>query len=296
MDDVSRAENYAALEAGPLKNPQNYLLRHKIISEGAEGASYRVSIRAWVLVGKIAADMRGLSLSGAKDDRLRAALVARETPEGSAFASAFSAALSRRSVMEIGDFAFTKNKAQTDSDDVLLSAASAAGADVLLAASASAYAYGAGLNTGFYPSRADASVKIYEVKSGKLLLELSRQGSAIDSSQGASFLKALATAGEQLALEAAAKADRLLKPEAVIRIKISGLDGFETLEKLKSQLLRLDLKKLRLEKYVNGEAVFAAVPRRPDPQELASAILRGDAIGLELEGASPQEVLFSAAR
>lgn len=294
MDDISRAENYAAFEAGPLKNPQKYLLKHKVISEGPEGPSYRVGLRAWVLTGKLAADIRGLSASGPREDKLRAALVSREAPEGAAFAAAFSDALSRRSVLEIADFPFAKNRAQADSDETLLAAAAAAGADVLLSASASAYAYGAGLNTGFYPSRADASVKVYEVKSGRLLLELSRQGSAIDSSQGASFSKALATAGEQLAQETALKADRLLKPDAVIRIKVYGLDGLETLEKLKSQLQRLDLKKLRLETYSNGTAVFVAVPRRSDPQELASAVLRGDAIGLELEGASPQELLFTA--
>ncbi|HNW45202.1 MAG TPA: hypothetical protein PKI19_11905 [Elusimicrobiales bacterium] len=293
MDDVSRAEDYAAFEAGPLKNPQNYLLKHKILSEGAEGSSYRVSLKTWVLTNKLAAALRGAG-SGAPEGGLSAALVARETPEGSAFAAAYSAALSRRSIIRIADYPFTRNKAPADSDEALLSAAAAAGADVLLTASASAYASGAGLNTGFYPSRADGSVKVYDVRSGKLLLELSRQGSAIDSSQAAAFSKALATAGELLAQETALKADRLLKPDAVIRIKVYGLNGLETLEKLKSQLQRLDLKKLRLEKYSNGEAVFVAVPRRPDPQELASAVLRGDTIGLELEAASPQEVLFTA--
>ncbi|MCX5793554.1 MAG: hypothetical protein NTY45_15245 [Elusimicrobia bacterium] len=295
MDDVSRAENYAAFEAGPLKNPQSYILKHKIISEGPEGASYRVSAQVWVLTGKLAAAVRGLSSAGAAD-KPRAALVVRENPQGSAFAAAFSEALGRRSVLMIGDFPFARNAAAADTDEALLTAASAAGADLLLTASASAYASGAGLNTGFFPARADASVKVYETASGRLLLDLSRQGSAIDSTQAAAFSKALAAAGELLAQETAAKADRLLKPDAVIRIKVYGLDGLEALEKLKGQLQRLDLKKLRLEKYSNGEAVFSAVPRRPDPQELASAILRGDSMGLELEGASPQEVLFTAAK
>ncbi len=296
MDDVSRAENFAALESGPLKNPQNYLVKHKIMSEGAEGASYRVTLRTWVLVGKIAADIRGLSLSGGQEGRLRTALVSRENPEGAAFAAAFSDALSRRSLLEIGNFPFTKDKSVNGSDDALLAASSASGADVLITAAASAYASGAGLNTGFYPSRADASVKIYEVRSGKLLLELSRQGSAIDSSQGASFAKALATAGELLAQETAVKADRLFKTDAVIRIRVSGLDGLDSLEKLKNQLFSLGLKKMRLDKYFSGEAVFLAVTPRSDPQELASAILRADTMGLELEGASPQELLFTAAR
>ena len=167
------------------------------------------------------------------------------------------------------------------------------GVDNGTAASASASASGAGLNTGFYPSKSEAAVKVYDARTGKALLELSSQANAIDSSEAASFSKALASAGELLAQETAAKADRLLKPEASLKLKISRLDSIETLEKLKAQLLKLDVKELRLESYDSGEAIFAVSPRRPDPQEFASAVLRGDSLGLELDGTNAQEVVFS---
>jgi hypothetical protein len=54
------------------------------------------------------------------------------------------------------------------------------------------------------------------------------------------------------------------------------------------------LRRLRLESYSEGSAVFAAVPRRPDPQELASAVLRADALGLQLVGTGPDGADFTA--
>ena len=122
------------------------------------------------------------------------------------------------------------------------------------------------------------------------------QASAVDSSEAVSFSKALASAGELLGQEAAARSARMLKAAAVIRIKVLGIQGLDALEKLKAQLQKVDLKSVSLEKYSAGTAVFVAVPRSADPQELASAVLRGDAFGLELEGAGPQEIVFSLPR
>jgi hypothetical protein len=214
-----------------------------------------------------------------------------------AFSSAFREAFSKRSQIKIEDFPFSRDAAAaTLPEAALLSAAAASGADLLFAASASASASGAGLNTGFYPSRAEAAVKVYDARTGKVLLELSSQANAIDSSEAASFSKALASAGELLAQETAAKADRLLKPEASLKLKIGNIDGIETLEKLKAQLLKLDVKGLRLESYGSGEAIFDVSPRSPDSQEFASAVLRGDSLGLELDGTNAQEVSFSLQR
>ena len=81
-----------------------------------------------------------------------------------------------------------------------------------------------------------------------------------------------------------------------MKLKIYGVPGLEAVEKLRDQLQRADLRGLRLESYADGAAVFSAVPRRQDPQEFASAVLRGDSLGLELEAAGPQEVVFSLPR
>ena len=296
MDETSKAENYAALENGPLKSPQLYVSRYKIISEGVDGSLYREKLKVWVYLDKISSALRDLNLSGAQSSRPRAALVSRETGDGSAFAASFKEALSRRSIMSVADFPFAKDKTLAAAgDEALLAAASEAGADLLLSASASAAVSGGGLNTGFYPSKADASVKLYDVHTGKELFSVSRQGSAIDSSEAASFAKSLASAGEVLAQETAAKAERVLKTDAAVLIKVSGLSGIGALEKIKAHFAQLDVKTLRLESYSEGAAVFSVVPTRPDTQELASAALRGDSLGLELEGVSPQEILFSAA-
>ncbi|OGR95731.1 MAG: hypothetical protein A2016_08240 [Elusimicrobia bacterium GWF2_62_30] len=294
MDDSSRAENYAALEAGLLKTPQLYVAKYKVVSEGSDGTLYRESVKVWVYMDKIASALGGLSLTGAQGFKPRAALVSRETGKGSVFSSAFRNAISKNSVLDIEDFPFTLNSPADAGDEALLKAASEAGADLLLSAKAEASASGGGMNMGFFPSRADASVKVYDVRAGKELFAVAKQGSAIDSSEAASFSKALAAAGELLAKETALKAERLLKAEATVRIKVWGLNGIDSLEKLKSHLSGLEIKALRLESYLNGEAVFSVVPNRFDTQELASAALRGDPLlGLALEGVSPQEIVFT---
>ncbi len=296
MDETARAENYAVLEIGLLKTPQLFTSKRKIISEGQDGTSYRVKAKVWVCHDKIASALRGMNLAGSDAGGPVAAFALRGAAD-KGFAAAFKEAFSKRSAINIKDFPFASDEALLSGPEPrLLEAAAAAGADLLFSVSASAASSGAGLSTGFYPSRAEASLKIYEAKTGRELLALSIQANAIDSSIAASFAKALASAGELLAQTAAGKADRLIKKDIPLRVKILDLDGLEVLEKLKAELLKMDLKDLRLESYSGGAAVFIVVPSRPDAQEFASAVLRGDDLGLELEGAGAQEVIFSLPR
>jgi len=299
IDETSRGENYAALENGLLKNPQRYVAKYKVLSEGADGALYRAKVNVWLYFSEIASALHGLNLSGAQGFKPRAALVSRETGDGSDFVSSFKGALLKQSVIFIDDFSFTKDKKQSaGTDKALLAQASEAGADLLLLASATASSamYGGGLASGFFPSRADATVKVYDVRTGAVLFLVARQGSAIDSSEAASFAKSLASAGEVLAQETSAKAERMLKTDVPVQITVYDLNGIEALEKLKAHFLRLDIKALRLENYSAGKAVFSVVPNHPGTQELASAALRGDPLlGLALEGVSPQLIVFTAA-
>jgi hypothetical protein len=297
LDAGALAEKQQALESGLLKNPQLYVAKYKLLSAGQDGSVYRVRLAAWVYLGRISSDLKNLNISGPSVLGPRAALVARGAPAPE-FADAFRGTFSRRSSVSLEDFAFTRDPAAAAGPEAaLLDAAALSGADLLIEVSASASASGAGITAGFYPSKADASAKIYDASSGSQLAEFSVQADGIDSTQAGSFSKALASAGELLAQQAAAKADKLAKPDTVLTLKFFGLDGVDTLEKLKAQLSRLDVKALRLESYASGDAVFQAVPRNtPDPQEFASAVLRVDALGLQLEGTSPQEADFSLLR
>jgi len=296
MDETARAENYGVLEIGLLKTSQLYTAKSKVLSEGQDGASYRVRAKVWVYHSKIASALRGMNLAGS-DTPGAVAAFAQLGAADKAFAAAFKEAFSKRSPITIKEFPFTSDEALLSGPEPgLLEAAASAGADLLFSASASAASSGAGLSTGFYPSRAEAELTIYDVKTGRELLALSSQANAIDSTIAASFSKSLASAGELLAQAAIGRTDRLVKPDTPVKVKVLGLDGLETLEKLKAQLLRLDLKGLRLASYSDGAAVFVAVPRRSDPQEFASTVLRGDSLGLELDGVGAQEVMFSLPR
>lgn len=296
LDEETRAEKAAVLEAGLLRNPHLFVARYKILSEGQDGAAYNVRLRVWVYHGRVASELRSLKLAGPAAAGPRAALALRGAP-APAFAAAFKEAFGRRSQAVIEDYPFASDPALlAGPEEKLLEAAAAAGADLLITASASAAAAGPGLNTGFFPSRAEASVKLLEASSGRQLLELSNQASGIDSTQAASFAKALSAAGELLGQETAARAARLLKQENPVKLKFYGVEDLAMAEKLKAQLLKLDASGLRLESLEPGTAVFLAVPRRPDMQELASAVLRWDSFGLVPEGAGAQEVAFSLPR
>jgi hypothetical protein len=296
LDDTARAESYAALETGLLRTPGLYVAKRKILSEGRDGAAYRVSLRVWVRHDLIASALRGLNLAGPAAAGPAAAFAQRGGAD-KAFSAAFREAFSRRSAVTLKDYPFASDEALlAGPDSGLLQAASAAGAQLLFSASASAASSGAGLDTGFHPARAEASLKVYEVAGGRELLSLSSQANAVDSSQPAAFAKALASAGELLGQEAAGKASRLIKADAAVRIKFLGLAGLEAAEKLREQLQRSGLTGLRLETYAEGAAVFLAVPLSGDPQQFASIILRTDTFGLELEAAGPAGIVFSAPR
>ncbi len=287
LDEDAGGERPQVLENGPLRSPQLYVARHKVLAEGPDGASYRVTLKVWVYHDKIAAALRGLALSGPA--RKRAALA--QAAPSAAFSAAFKAAFARRSAMDVEDL-----PAGYAGPEEAARAASAAGDDLLFYASASAAASAAGLNTGFFPSRGEASLLVLEPATGRELLRLSSQASSVDSSQQAADAKALAAAGEALAQEAAVKTARLVKSDPVVRVRVSGLSGLEELEKLKAQLQSLDVKSLRLESYAEGVAVFEVSPRTSDVQEFASTVLRGDSMGLELEGAGAQEAAFALPR
>ncbi|MBI5743685.1 MAG: hypothetical protein HY952_03975 [Elusimicrobia bacterium] len=296
LDDEAWAEKFSAVEAGLLKAPNLYVSKYKILSEGADGAFYRVRLNVWVQHARVGAELRALKLAGPAAAGPRAAFALRG-PAAPAFAAAFKEAFTRRASAVIEDFPFAADQALlAGSDEGLAAAASAAGADLLITASASASAAGAGLNTGFFPSKADASVKVYELPGGRLLADASNQANGIDSSEAASFAKALGSAGELLAQETASKVSRSLKQAAPVKLKFLGFETLEAVEKLRAQLNKLDARGLRLENYDGAAAVFQCVPRRPDPQEFASTVLRGDSLGLELEGVGPQEIVFSLPR
>lgn len=296
MDDTARAENYAALENGPLKDFRSYVDKHKVVSEGQDGAVYRAGVKVWVYHDRLASVLRALKLAGGPGGSAAAAFAQKGAPS-QPFARAFRDAFARRSAVAVKDYPFAADQALAAGPlEPLLAAASAAGADLLIRASASAAPAGSGIATGFYPSRADAGAEVYETASGRQLLAVSMQADAVDSSEAASLSKALAAAGELLGQEAASRAARSLKADTVIKLRVHGVPGLEALEKLRAQLQRVDLKSLRLEKFSSGTAVFAAVPQRADSQELASAVLRGDSFGLELEAVGPLEIVFSLPR
>jgi len=289
LDDASRAGGADALDPVLLKSPQNYVSRYKTLAEGQDGAYYRVTLRVWVRHDKVASALRGLDLSGAASSRR--ALLAQAGAADAQFSAAFRNAFAKRSQITVDAL-----KAPASGPGEAVRAAGVEGADLVFWVSASASSAGDGTATGFYPSRGEAALTVYDAADGRELLRLSGQANAVDSSADASRAKALSAAAEMLAQEAAVKTARLLKSDPSMRVTVMGLSGLDAAGKVKAELQALDLKALRLESYSSGTAVFEVVPRTQDPQEFVSAVLRGDSLGLELEGVEAHEAAFAVPR
>ena len=300
MGPRSKAEKYEIFKQNLLKNPGMYVKKQKVLSERREGDFYRVNILAYVYIDKVAAALRGLALSDGAEAGPAGAMMLDEyfRTDSSQYADAgkaFSGYLSGRTAVRFLDTPALKNSRDENS---FFEAARASGADLVFIGRAEADPMGAEQTpqAGFYPARAKAELKIYEAGSRRLLLEISGQSNALDSAEGGAFRKALAAAGEQLGAEAVSKADKFIKPKALLTLRVKGLSGIEDARKLMTAVEGMDVGGASLESYSDGEAVLTVQPARPDPQEFSSALLRTGVFNLELEGVGQSEAVFSVVR
>lgn len=300
MTPQSKAEKYEALNQNLLKNPGLYVKKYKVLSERREGAFYRVNLRAYVYVDKVASVLRGLALSAGAGSGASGALMLDEyfRTEASQYGDAgraFSVSLAGKTAVRFLDTPALKNSKDENS---FFEAARASGADLVFIGRAEAdpMAAAQGPQAGFYPARAKAELKIYEAGTRRLLLEISSQSNALDPAEEGAFRKALASAGELLGAEAFSKADKFIKPETPLTLRVKGLGGIEAARKLKAAVDGMEVSDAVFESYADGEAVITVIPARPDPQEFASALLRTGVFNLELESVSRFETVFSVIR
>ena len=298
MGAQSKAEKYEIFKQNLLRNPGVYVKKYKILSERREGAFYRVNIRAYVYVDKVASAIRGLALAATGTGAgVSGALMLNEyfitaaSQYGDA-GRAFSDYLSAKTAVRFLDTPALKNSKDEDS---FFEAARASGADLVFIGRAESDPMGAtqGPQAGFYPARAKAELKIYEAGTRRLLLEISSQSNAIDAAQEGAFRKALASAGELLGAEAFSKADKFIKPETPMTLRVKGLGSIDDVRKIKAIVDGMAINGAALESYSEGEAVMTVIPDRPDPQEFSSALLRTGVFNLELESVSRFEAVFS---
>ena len=279
-------------------NPHPYMRKYQLLSEAREGASYRVVVKAYMELSKIAADLRGRVPPGASRTGTRAALAVTETGPGAGdnFAAAFKKNLGGGSVV-FENYPWLKDvSAGGKTPEELIVSARDSGADLLFYVQAQARPAGAGLATGFYPINSEAKLSVYDASSGQQLFQASTQANALDASESASGAKSLYSTGELMAQNAALNLDRMVKKSPELILRVRKLGGFANLKILKGEADKLGAKSLQLESYSDEEAVFIIAPANPDAQELASALLRQDTLGLDLESATPAEVVFSANR
>ena len=281
------------------KNPHTYIRKYKLLSAAREGGLYRARVRAYVELSKITDDLRGQTRETARQAVSKAALKILENGPGAGnnFAAAFKKNISGSQVVfEDYPWLTAATAAQEKTLEELLSSSRDSGAELLFYARAEARTVGTGLAAGFYPVSCEAKLVVYDAASGRQLFQDSSQANALDASESASGIKALYSAGELMAQRAALNLARMVNKPLELKLRVRKLGGISNLKILKGSVEKLGAKSLRLESYSDGEALFTISPASPDPQELASALLRQDELGLELESATQAEVVFSANR
>lgn len=279
------------------KTPHSYIRKYKLLSAAREGGLYRARVRAYVELSKITAGLRGQTQETASQAVSKAALEVLESGPGAGdnFAAAFKKNLAGSQVV-FEDYPWLKAApaAQGKTLAELLSSSRDSGAELMFYVRAEARPVGAGLATGFYPVNCEAKLEVYDAASGRRLFQDSSQANALDASESASGVKALYSAGELMAQRAALNLARMARKSFELKLRVRKLGKISNLKILKGSVDKLGAKSLRLESYSDGEALFTISPLSPDPQELASALLRQDELGLELESATQTEVVFSA--
>ena len=278
------------------KTPHSYIREYKLLSAAREGGLYRARVRAYVELSKITAGLRGQTRETARQAVSKAALEVLESGPGAGdnFAAAFKKNLAGSQVV-FEDYPWLKAVgAQKKMLAELLSSSRDSGADLMFYVRAEARPAGAGLAAGFYPVNCEAKLEVYDAASGRQLLQDLSQANALDASESASGVKALYSAGELMAQRTALNLARMARKSFELKLRVRKLGGISNLKILKGSVDKLGAKSLRLESYSDGEALFTISPASPDPQEFASALLRQDELGLELESATQTEVVFSA--
>lgn len=266
-----------------------FIHKYKIKSEGQDRDKYIANLSLYIYTNKVAASVKnaGLvsSLSGPK-----AGLYVEENPANSGFAKAFTEALSKYSIMTV--VPFPSEKIKDASYDSLNSAAAELGAEIFIKAKASAYTVGNALTKEFFPSVADGSVEVIQSPSQKRLSDISRQGSGNDTNKNSALRQAMAALAEKLAKDTAMRVDVQIKSDPVVKLVFTGLNSFEQLETIKADLLKMNFKYLSLDSYSDGKAVFSVATSVKDTQEIASIVLRGESLGVQLGTVSGKEISF----
>lgn len=280
---------YEIFEKIVTEDPDFFVKKYKIQKEGQDRDMYFSNAFIYVYPSKIASAVKAAGLN-APVTGPKAALFINETPAGTGFEKAFVKALSRDSIMNIA--VLPPEKAGDGSYDSLTSAAAEAGAEMFIKAKANAYLFGGATGTDFHPAAADGSVEVISVPSGKRLSDISRQGSGNDTTKESALSKAMSSLADVLSRDTASRVDPQLKSDPVVTLVFTRLSGMEQAETVKSDLLKLNFKYLVLVNYQKGTAVFSAVTRTQDCQEIASMVLRGDSLGFQLGEVTGKEINF----
>jgi len=292
-DDSYKSDGkYDVMEELVEEDPDFFIRKYKIQAEGLDRDNYFLKANVYLFPNKIASAVRAKGLvkpvSGPK-----AALFIEETPAKTGFARKFAENMEKNSIMSVEIMPAEKNG--DGSFETLMAAAADINAEMYIKVKAKSYLINTGpLATDFFPASAEGSAEVVQLPLGRRLSDISRQGTASSKSKDESVSKAMESLASILAKDTSARVDPQLQSDPLIKLIFTRLSGLEQVENLKKDMLKHNFKYISLDSYASGKAVFSAVTKTQDTQEIASMILKGDTVGIQLKEASGKEIEFTA--
>ncbi|HOX23337.1 MAG TPA: hypothetical protein PLL10_07730, partial [Elusimicrobiales bacterium] len=223
---VSKAE---LIDSKIMSASAGFIKHYSIENEKQEGSSYKISIKAVVLLDKVDQELGALRLEGTAP--LAGVIVASyEEAGGLALAGRDAARAVEQELSKIGFKLLPYEEGKLQSQTV--AAARAVGADYLVTVEGKAYKLdnGGALGDGFYPYRARVTVKAVAVDDGSTVANSAREAGGLDVAEAIAARKALAGAGEMAAKDIAAALDMAARSKTkTAQLSITGLTGLDQL-------------------------------------------------------------------
>lgn len=281
-------------------NTAGFIKSYKVSEEGRDGESYRVKIKALVQLQSVSSVISEVLAANRQGSKV--AVFAADSSAGSAaFAQdlrgAAERAFSKKGYAVAGTQAQLASPDAVENQQAVVEAARTAGAVFAVAVTAVSYKLPAAdqLGQAFASWRSKVTIKVFAVASGDMVASISKEASGVDPSDQIASQKAMAAAAELGVPELVKPMDASLSQGTAILVVVSGLGDLKQLQHFQEILTSVRaVKSFSLVSYRDGEAALRVIVDSISGQELASFIIRQNAMRLAVTALDQYQVEIKA--
>lgn len=275
----TRVEKAITIEQRILARTEGYITRYEILKEMEDDGFYKTRIRAWVALSQISEDLKELGLLKAPaPGRPRVAVRLEEFIDGQPHRQATAATALAQGLLEQG-YQVVEDPANAE---LVITGRAEAGPQAVTANLG-----------GFLSYRALVTAKVQKAGTNELLLTLTEQAPAVDTTPLTAAAKALQAAAS-LAAQRTRQLAQELQRRANIAITVREVKSLADINALKQSLEKsLGVEEVLLRSFANGVAELEALGQSLVAAELANRITGALGASLELTELSGNRLTFT---